>query len=71
MPDSATLRILRQHIADKWEELLAITHHRNFRKMLGNLQGERLVRPPSGFPSDHPAIDVLRQKRLQRWETDL
>ncbi len=64
MPDSATLRILRRHIADNWEELLAITHHRNFRKMLGNLQGERLVRPPSGFSADHPAIDVLRQKQF-------
>jgi uncharacterized protein (TIGR02453 family) len=64
MPDPVTLRILRQHIAANWEELLAITKQRNFRKLFGDLQGERLVWPPSGFPADHPAIDVLRQKQF-------
>jgi uncharacterized protein (TIGR02453 family) len=64
MPDPATLRILRQHIATHWEELIEITNQRSFRKLLGNLQGERLVRQPSGFPADHPAIDVLRQKQF-------
>jgi len=70
MPDPATLRVLRQHIADSWEDLLAITNQRNFRKMFGNLQGERLARPPSGFASDHPAIDVLRQKQFYVAKTE-
>jgi uncharacterized protein (TIGR02453 family) len=70
MPDPATLRALRQHIAANWEDLLAITNQRNFRKMLGNLQGEHLVRPPSGFPPDHPAIDVLRQKQFYVTQTE-
>ena len=64
MPDPATLRTVRQHIAANWEELLSITNHRNFRKLFGNLQGDRLVRPPRGYPADHPAIDVLRQKQF-------
>ncbi len=64
MPDSATLRAMREHIAAHWEDLLAITHARQFRKMLGSLQGERLIRPPAGFSADHPAIDVLRQKQF-------
>jgi uncharacterized protein (TIGR02453 family) len=64
MPDPTTLRTLRQHIAANWEELLAITNQRSFRQLFGTLQGESLVRPPSGFPSDHPAIDVLRQKQF-------
>ena len=64
MPDPATLRTVRQHIAANWEELLSITNHRNFRKQFGNLQGDRLVRPPLGYPADHPAIDVLRQKQF-------
>jgi len=38
--------------------------------MLGNLQGDRLVRPPSGFPPDHPAIDVLRQKQFYVSQTE-
>jgi uncharacterized protein (TIGR02453 family) len=64
MPDSATLRALRGHIAANWESLKAITNHKNFKNLLGNLEGERLVRPPLGFPADHPAIDVLRQKQF-------
>jgi len=64
MPDPATLRALRRHIAANWEDLLAITNERKFKKVFGNLQGERLIRPPSGFPADHPAIEVLRQKQF-------
>jgi uncharacterized protein (TIGR02453 family) len=64
MPDPATLSALRRHIADNWEELLAITNQSSFRKIFGNLQGERLIRPPSGYAADHPAIEVLRQKQL-------
>ncbi len=37
--------------------------------MFGNLQGERLVRPPSGFLGDHPAIDLLRQKQFYVTQT--
>jgi uncharacterized protein (TIGR02453 family) len=70
MPDPATLRAIRRHISDNWEDLLAIVNQRSFRKMLGNLQGERLVRPPSGFTADHPAIDVLRQKQFYVSQTD-
>jgi uncharacterized protein (TIGR02453 family) len=70
MPDPATLRILRRHIADNWENLQAITNQRKFRKLLGDLQGERLIRPPSGFPADHPAINVLRQKQFYVMQTE-
>jgi uncharacterized protein (TIGR02453 family) len=64
MPDPATLRALRRHIADNREKLLAITNRPSFRKIFGNLQGESLVRPPSGYAADHPAIDVLKQKQF-------
>jgi uncharacterized protein (DUF2461 family) len=49
---------------------MAITNQRSFRKMLGNLQGERLIRLPSGFAADHPAIDVLRQKQFYVVKTE-
>ena len=64
MPDSAALKALRQHIAANWEELAAITKQRNFKKMFGDLQGDRLTRPPMGFSADHPAIEVLKQKQF-------
>jgi uncharacterized protein (TIGR02453 family) len=64
MPDPATLKALRRHIAENWDALQSITRNRSFRKLFGDLQGDRLVRPPSGFAADHPAIDVLRQKQF-------
>jgi uncharacterized protein (TIGR02453 family) len=70
MPDPATLRILRQHIAAHWEDYAAITNQRRFKKMFGDVQGERLVRPPSGFSADHPAIDVLRMKQFYVVQTE-
>lgn len=70
MPDSATLRTLRRHIAEHWEDLRAITNQKAFKKLLGKLEGERLVRPPLGFPSDHPAIDLLRQKQFYVAQTE-
>lgn len=70
MPDPATLKALRRHIAANWQELLAITSHKKFRNVFGELQGDRLVRPPQGFPADHPAIDVLRQKQFYVSQTE-
>jgi hypothetical protein len=65
-----TLKFLREHIAAHWEDLRAITNQKNFKKLLGNIEGERLVRPPLGFPADHPAIDLLRQKQFYVAQTE-
>lgn len=64
MPDPPSLRALRRHIAEHWEDLLTITEQRSFKRLFGSLQGESLIRPPSGFHPDHPAIDVLRKKQF-------
>jgi uncharacterized protein (DUF2461 family) len=34
------------------------------RRLLGEAQGDRLVRTPKGFPSDHPAADLLQFKQV-------
>ena len=64
MPDAQALRVLRRHIADRWEELEAITLKRSFKRLFGELQGDRLIRVPPGYPADHPAAGVLRQKQF-------
>jgi uncharacterized protein (TIGR02453 family) len=64
MPDSAALRAIRQHIAAHWEELRSILNQKNFKKLFGGLEGERLVRPPLGFTADHPAVGLLRHKQF-------
>ena len=64
MPDAAALRAIRQHIAEHWDTLRGIMNQKTFKKLFGKLEGECLVRPPLGFPADHPAIDLLRHKQF-------
>lgn len=64
MPDAATLRLLRQYIAGHWEQLAAVADSPEFKRLFGGLQGERLMRPPRGFPADHPAAEFLRHKHF-------
>jgi uncharacterized protein (TIGR02453 family) len=59
------------------EQLAAIRHwllqnHLAFRKLLNKpavkktfseFEGDALTRPPKGFPADHPAIDLIKQKQ--------
>ena len=34
-----------------------------FRKHFGEPVGEKLKRPPKGFPADHPAVELLKAKQ--------
>ncbi len=64
MPMPETLLAVRNHIAARHQEFRRITESRAVRKLLGELQGERLSRTPKGFPSGHPADDLLRMKQF-------
>ncbi|NWF82758.1 MAG: DUF2461 domain-containing protein [Bryobacteraceae bacterium] len=67
MPGADVLRAVRAHLAENWEELLRLLNHRALKTSMGELQGERLSRPPKGFPADHPAIDLIRAKQWYFW----
>ena len=64
MPEPETLRAMRQHLAERHEEFRKIAGARAVRQLFTAVQGEQLTRVPKGFPSDHPAADLLRFKRL-------
>jgi uncharacterized protein (TIGR02453 family) len=64
MPGSTELLAIRSYIAGHHEQLREIVSKGAFRKLFGELEGERLSRPPKGFASDHPAIDLLRYKQF-------
>ena len=64
MPGSAEIRVIRDHIAENWEQMRAIVSAAQFRRLFGRLEGEQLSRPPRGFPLEHPAIDLLRHKQF-------
>lgn len=60
-PESKTLAKIRNFIADNpaaWQAALAETPFRNSFQLVGSY----LVRPPKGFPADHPLIDDLKRK---------
>lgn len=63
MPPPEALALLRHHLAENYQEFQTLTGSRAA-KALGPLQGERLTRPPKGWPADHPAADVVRYKQL-------
>jgi uncharacterized protein (TIGR02453 family) len=64
MPGPAEIRAIRNHIAANWEQSKSIISAPQFKKLFGGLEGEKLSRPPRGFPVDHPAIELLRYKQF-------
>jgi uncharacterized protein (TIGR02453 family) len=65
MPEREELLAYRGLIRDQYEELEKILKGKALRRAfgVGALQGEQLTRMPKGFPVDHPAEGLLRQKQ--------
>jgi len=62
MPESSELLAMRRAVADRTDEFLKIIGARNFKKLFGEMHGEKLKTAPKGFPADHPAIEYLKLK---------
>lgn len=61
-PEASDLKRIREEIASDATPLLEIINSANFKKHFGKLEGEQLKTAPKGYPKDHPAIDLLRNK---------
>jgi len=46
---------------DQWRKLLRT---KGIKENFGEIQGEKVATAPKGYPKDHPAIDLLRQKQF-------
>lgn len=64
MPPPETLAAMRQLVAERHEEFRRIIAARPLRELFGEMQGDQLARVPKGYPSDHPAADLLRFKQF-------
>ena len=53
-----------ERIAEHHGELRKILRSRAVRELFGEMHGEQLSRVPKGFPTEHPAADLLRFKRF-------
>ena len=62
-PEREELMAYRALIQERHQELENILNNRKLRNMLGTLQGETMSRMPKGYPADHPAELLLRQKQ--------
>jgi uncharacterized protein (TIGR02453 family) len=62
MPDSSELLKIRKAIAANARDFLKIIGDRKFKARFGELDGDRLSKPPKGFDADHPAIEYLKLK---------
>jgi uncharacterized protein (TIGR02453 family) len=60
-PEPETQRRIRAFILDNPGGWKAAVHSPAFRRRF-ELEGESLVRPPRGYPADHPLIDDLKRK---------
>lgn len=59
------LKSIREVIAaDNGKKLTAIIHHTDFKHYFGAMEGEALKTAPKGYPADHPAIHLLKQKQF-------
>ncbi|MEZ5352278.1 MAG: DUF2461 domain-containing protein [Bryobacteraceae bacterium] len=62
-PTPQDMLVLRTRFAEASAEFDRLTRGKTFAKLMGELKGEQLARMPKGFPTDHPAGDLLRRKQ--------
>jgi uncharacterized protein (TIGR02453 family) len=64
MPAPGELAAIRAHLADKHREFRRIASNPELRRLMGEVEGERLQRVPKGYDAVHPAADLLRYKQI-------
>lgn len=62
MPDPDQLARIRESIAGHPEKLQAVLRKRGFKKTFGDVDGERLRRPPRGYTAETPMIEHIKLK---------
>ncbi len=68
MPTPENLRILRTHIMDNHQRFTKIVGEEKLLEAMGPLQGDKLSRPPKGFPCEHPAMEWIKCKHWYYWK---
>ena len=61
-PESARLKAIRQEIDYNFDEFSKIINDKQFKKMFGEIEGEKLIKVPKGYAEDNPAIEYLKLK---------
>jgi uncharacterized protein (TIGR02453 family) len=64
LPSTENLKKLRQEILYNVDEFKSILNDKNFKNNFESLKGEKLKRPPKGFPADFKEIELLKNKEF-------
>ncbi len=60
MPEKDQLAAIRHWLLDHHAEFRKLLQKPSVRKTFAEFEGNAMVRPPKGFPADHPALDLIR-----------
>jgi uncharacterized protein (TIGR02453 family) len=60
MPDKDQLAAIRHWLLEHHLEFRKVLRTAAIRKAFSEFEGNALVRPPKGFPAEHPALDLIR-----------
>lgn len=60
MPEKEQLAAIRHWLLDNHEEFRKLLARPAIKKSFTEFEGNALTRPPKGFPSEHPAMDLVR-----------
>ena len=64
MPTGDQVKAIRASIATHPDDFLDVVEDKVFKREFGEIQGEKLVKAPLGYPKDHPMIQHLRHKQF-------
>lgn len=62
MPQAEVLKKIRQEVDYNPEELKRIVETEDFKRLFGEIKGDKLSTAPKGYPKDHPNIEFLKLK---------
>lgn len=63
MPEKDQLAQIRHWLLDHHTEFRKLLHKPAVRRAFTEFDGNPLTRPPKGFPVDHPALDLIRNRQ--------
>lgn len=63
MPEKDQLAQIRHWLLEHHAEFRKLLQSPKMRKHFDEFEGNALTRPPKGFPSDHPGMDLIRCKQ--------
>ncbi|QEE26972.1 DUF2461 domain-containing protein [Terriglobus albidus] len=66
MPQPEQLLAVRRYLLDHHAEMRKLYTAKPLVKLFPHDEATSLTRPPKGFPADHPAIDLIRNKQWGR-----